>query len=172
MLAQEFPPIVRQAKRQDSGVNLPEILEPWCIEPDSRKPVWFEAGHSGHNGNTPVFDQVCPPRSLRHKAFGLADTADTPDTVDFQGGDGSGAMQMRDLVDFHLGKSGQFGGNIILQSDSSEMHSHYPSNPLIVCRKLGNEGLISLQNRIWFFSLSCRLNPVQALSNKNQTCTG
>ena len=50
-------------------------------------PAWCEVGHSGHNGNTPVFDQVCPPKSLQHNGFSHTDTADTPDTVDFQGGE-------------------------------------------------------------------------------------
>ncbi len=51
-------------------------------------PANDNAGHSGHNGNTPIFDQVCPPKSLQHKAFSTIDTADTADTVGFQGGEG------------------------------------------------------------------------------------
>jgi hypothetical protein len=54
----------------------------------SLTPANGNTGHSGHNGNTPVFDQVCPPKSLQHNGFSHTDTADTPDTVDFQGGEG------------------------------------------------------------------------------------
>ena len=46
-----------------------------------------QARHSGHNGNTPYFDQVCLPNPLQHKAFSVIDTADTADTVHFQGGE-------------------------------------------------------------------------------------
>jgi len=54
----------------------------------SLTPANDNTGHSGHNGNTPCFDQVCPPKSLRHNGFSHTDTADTLDTVDFQGGEG------------------------------------------------------------------------------------
>jgi hypothetical protein len=52
----------------------------------SLTPANDNTGHSGHNGNTPVFYQVCPPKSLQHNGFSHTDTADTSDTVDFQGG--------------------------------------------------------------------------------------
>ena len=46
-----------------------------------------EVGHSGHNGNTPDFDEVCPPKPLQHNGFRELGTLGTVGTVDFQGGD-------------------------------------------------------------------------------------
>lgn len=46
-----------------------------------------EVGHSGHNGNAPVFDEACPRNALQHKAFDDLGTVGTVGTVDLQGGD-------------------------------------------------------------------------------------
>lgn len=46
-----------------------------------------EVGHSGHNGDAPVFGDVCPRNSLQHKALAELGTVGTMGTVDLQGGD-------------------------------------------------------------------------------------
>lgn len=65
-----------------------ERLEPSSITPDSPRIDGGEAGHSGHNGLTPIFDEVCPRESLQHRAFNRLGTVGTLGTVDFQGGEG------------------------------------------------------------------------------------
>lgn len=65
-----------------------ERLEPSSITPDSPRIDGGEVGHSGHNGLTPVFDEVCPRKSLQHKEFDGLGTAGTLGTVDFQGSEG------------------------------------------------------------------------------------
>lgn len=44
-----------------------------------------KVGHSGHIGLTPVFDEVCPRKSLQHKEFDGLGTVGTLGTVDFYG---------------------------------------------------------------------------------------
>ena len=65
-----------------------EHLEPSSVKPDSPPATGGEVGHSGHNGLTPVFDEVCPRESLQRKAFDGLGTVGTLGTVDFQGGEG------------------------------------------------------------------------------------
>ena len=57
------------------------------IKAKSPGPAGVEVGHSGHNGNTPDFDEVCPPKPLQHNGFRELGTLGTVGTVDFQGGD-------------------------------------------------------------------------------------
>ncbi len=75
------------APSPDNATKTAESLAKWGIEPDQPHPDWGEVGHSGHNGNTPAFGQVCQRKPLQHKAFDGLDTVGTLGTADFQGGE-------------------------------------------------------------------------------------
>ena len=62
-------------------------IEAQAIKAESPGTAGVEVGHSGHNGNTPDFDEVCPPKPLQHNGFSELGTLGTVGTVDFQGGD-------------------------------------------------------------------------------------
>jgi hypothetical protein len=96
-----LPPPGRTVSKDQNGGGVPApilstgeatkpagSLEPSGLEPDLRQPLRHEVGHSGHNGTAPIFDEVCPWESLRHKAFDGLGTVGTVGTVDFQGGEG------------------------------------------------------------------------------------
>ena len=57
------------------------------IEAELPSPAGMEVGHSGHNGNTPNLDEVCPPKPLQHNGFRELGTLGTVGTVDSQGGE-------------------------------------------------------------------------------------
>lgn len=62
-------------------------LEAQATEPESPSPTGLEVGHSGHNGNSPDFVEVCPPKPLQHNGLDELGTLGTVGTVNFQGGD-------------------------------------------------------------------------------------
>ena len=62
-------------------------IEEQAIKAESPGTAGVEVGHSGHNGNTPDFDEVCPPKPLQHNGFSELGTLGTVGTVDFQGGE-------------------------------------------------------------------------------------
>ena len=68
--------------------NQAETVVPCGNTPEIQTADRVEVGHSGHTGDAPIFDQVCPPRSLQHNDFSGLGTLGTLGTVDFQGGEG------------------------------------------------------------------------------------
>jgi hypothetical protein len=70
----------------ENAAKTAESLDPCGFPADGPGFGGDEVGHSGHNGNPPVFDSLCPRNPLNENGKNALGTLGTVGTVIFQGG--------------------------------------------------------------------------------------